>query len=601
MSNMESRLGEKSKNYLLFIIDSLNYSHLKESSIELMPFLNELKRKGIYCENMYSQAPYTEAAVMNLYCGQDVLQDNGYLFRFRDAKTTLFEEMRKAGYVTYYNSYQPQCHPSSIRRGIDYLYYNVGYDQDALWSYRLQHYADQYVVGSLTKNDYLILEEIFEDNFKEWIRFTEDVLKKDESTNMIINNAPDYNASEVKKLVESEFNKYKEDSDTYIEEVLSEGKRHRLFKIPAYVQKKKIQDRGVVEQIRKEMKPLFKRIQSMDIKLNLKNCKGLMHGPLRKFALMIKHPSKTTYKEFLKSGYLVVNELRDLDLFQRIDEDCDWFKNAPSARTHIDHYLNWAEKHKGEGKHFACIHIDDIHNPEEFFTYDSQDLDLIRSEIKEAEKVLNQIPKSYYGSLTHDLSLRYMDNVLRYLYRELERKGLLDNTCIAICADHGFSFSGNPLRDSFVINLYLENYNIPCVFTGTGLEPKEINGLRTSKDIPATICKLASGSVPKDFSGHSLTEEYKYEQVQIEYCGGGCPDLSRREIKLAAFDNSYFVGSLCKLDETLSSDNITEIYDLTNDPKQLHNLCKGKYDKEKAGRLVKHIRNRREDILRSRK
>ena len=54
------------KNYLLFIIDSLNYSHVKESKIELMPFMEQLKREGVYCESMYSQAPYTEAAVMNL-------------------------------------------------------------------------------------------------------------------------------------------------------------------------------------------------------------------------------------------------------------------------------------------------------------------------------------------------------------------------------------------------------------------------------------------------------------------------------------------------------------------------------------------------------
>ena len=109
----------KKKNYLFFIIDSLNYSHLKESSVNLMPFLQELKERGIYCDYVFSQAPYTEAAVMNLYCGQDVLQNNGYLFRFKDAKTTLFEEMQKAGYITYYNSYQPQCHPSSVRRGVD--------------------------------------------------------------------------------------------------------------------------------------------------------------------------------------------------------------------------------------------------------------------------------------------------------------------------------------------------------------------------------------------------------------------------------------------------------------------------------------------------
>ena len=587
------------KNYLLFIIDSLNYSHVKESKIELMPFLRQLKEEGLCCNYMFSQAPYTEAAVMNLYCGQDVLQDNGYLFRFKNAKMTLFEAMKAAGYITYYNSYQPQCHPSSIRRGIDYLYYNVGYDQGALWSYRLQHYSELFKAEKLTQKDMETLKEIFNDNFVEWLHFVEDIISQDESTDMIIKNAPLYDPNEVREKVSDEFALYNKDNEAYIKDVLLTGQAHRLFQIPAYIQNRKIQNRENTASIRAEMNPLFKRIKTMNVKLNLRNAKGIFKGPVRKLGQMLRHPNKHTYKDFLKSGYLVVNEIKDIDLFQRINEDCDCFKNAPSGRTHINHYLKWAEQHKDDGKHFACIHIDDIHNPEVFFTYDSEDMGLIREERQEAERLLDTIPKTYYGSLTHDLSLRYMDNVLRYLYGELERRGMLKNTCIVICADHGFSFSGNPLRDSFVINLFLENYNIPCVITGSGLEHRTINSLRTSKDIPATICKLATGRVPLTFSGHSLTENFEYQEVQIEYCGGGCPDLTRRELKIAAFDKSYFVGTFCSLKEKLDDEHITEIYDLTSDPKQLHNLRYKTYDEDKVTRLLHHIESRRSEIRRT--
>lgn len=584
------------KNYILFIIDSLNYSHVRESPITLMPFLEKLQEEGLYCNNMYSQAPYTEAAVMNLYCGQDVLQNSGYLFRFKNACSTIFEEMKKAGYITYYNSYQPQCHPSSVRRGIDYLYYNVGYDQEALWSYRILHYSNLFKSGKITSEDIRNLKEIFEDNFKEWLRFVDDLLNKDESTNMIINNAPNYDPTLVKQMVSLEYDSFKKAPEAYIDEILTIGKKHRFFQIPAFVQKGKIQDRRFVKLIRDEMTPLFKRIKKMNYKLNLKNCKGLIHGPLKKLVPFLKHPGKTTCKDFLKSCYLAVNELKDFDLFRRINDDCDFFKNAPSARTHINHYIRWAEQHKNDGAHFACIHIDDIHNPEIFFTYDSENMDLIRSEKCAAQELLDQIPKTYYGSLTHDLSLRYMDNVLRFFYEELDRKGMLDDACIAICADHGFSFSGNPLRDSFVINLYLENYNIPCIFTGTGLEHKLVSHLRTSKDIPATLCALACKKVPDNFTGHSLTEEYDYPVVQIEYCGGGCPDLTRRELKIAVFDKTFFVGTLCSLDEPLTISKVKEIYDLVSDPKQLKNLKNSSYNEEKVNSFLKHIEHRRIQI-----
>ncbi|WP_288887388.1 sulfatase-like hydrolase/transferase [uncultured Eubacterium sp.] len=584
------------KNYLLLIIDSLNYSHVKESSVELMPFLNQLKQNGLSCDNMFSQAPYTEAAVMNLYCGQDVLQNNGYLFRFRDSKTTIFEAMKNAGYITFYNSFQPQCYPSSLRRGIDYIYYNVGYDQSAFWSYRIQHYSNLYKKDEISKCDYEILIELFEDNFVEWLKFVSDIINNSESTSMIINNILDYDAREVERIVSDEFNKYKDSPEMYINEVLRLGKSHRLFQIPSFVQNNKIQNREMILKIKEEMTPLFKRIKSMDRKLNLRNCKGLFRGPCKKLCSMIRRPSKKTYKDFLKSGYLAVNELNDLDLFQRINENCDCFKNAPSGRTHLNNYLMWAKKHANDGNHFACVHIDDIHNPEVFFTYDTADLDLIKKEKNDALRLLDQIPSTYYGSLTHDLSLRYIDNVLKDFYSELESNGMMENLCITICADHGFSFSGNPLRDSFVINLYLENYNIPCIFTGTGLEKREIYELRSSKDIPATLCKLACDRIPDSFTGHSMTENYEYPEVQIEYCGGGCPDLSRREIKIAAFDKTYFVGTLCTLSDELVENKITEIYDLLEDPRQLHNLRQLKYDKEKVRKLLKFIEKRRKEI-----
>ena len=35
------------KRRLRLIIDSLNYSHVKESPVDLMPFLSELKKKGM--------------------------------------------------------------------------------------------------------------------------------------------------------------------------------------------------------------------------------------------------------------------------------------------------------------------------------------------------------------------------------------------------------------------------------------------------------------------------------------------------------------------------------------------------------------------------
>lgn len=585
------------KNILLFVVDSLNYSHIKKSNLDLMPFMEKLKKDAVYCEHIYSQAPYTEAALMGLYCGQDVLENGGYILRFKDAPQTIFDVMQQKGYVTFCNFYEPQCHPSSVRRGVDCLYNNVGYDPAALWPYRLKHFSEQLSQGTLEEKDYELLYEIINDNLTEWIKFTDCMLDNDESVQMIRDNSSNYNTKTVKNAVEAEYKDFIKNRKDYVNNILTRGTKHPFFHIPAYVQNNKVKKREIMGHVRKEFTPLFKRIRRMNFKLNMRNCRGILKGPIKKIWIFIKHPSAIRFKEFVKSSYLAVNQLFDLDLFKRIGKDYDIFKNAPSARKHVEFYINWAEEHKNAQPHFACLHVMDAHNPETFFTFDSDDQKLLDFEKKEAESILSQIPKNYYGSLTHELSLRYIDNTIKYMYDELERIGILKDTCVILTADHGFSFSGNPLRDSFVTNLYLENYNIPCVMTGTGYSARKVESLRMSKDIPATICTIADGKIVKEFSGHSILEDFEYEYNIIEYCGGGCPDLARRELKMAVYDKELFVGILCKLDEALSDKVITEVYDLKSDPLQLRNLVKDKYDKEKARKMLTMIEDRRRSII----
>lgn len=160
-----------------------------------MPFLNRLKEDGVSFENMYSQAPYTEAATMSIYCGQDVLNNGGYIRRFKDAPKTVFEAFREKGYTTYYNYFQPQCYPSSLRRGIDFPFYDVGFDLNALWSYRLYYYADLLKKNEMAEEDWKLLADLLEDNLREWILFAEHIRKKDETVNMIQDNAQNYNAA----------------------------------------------------------------------------------------------------------------------------------------------------------------------------------------------------------------------------------------------------------------------------------------------------------------------------------------------------------------------------------------------------------------------
>ena len=577
----------------------MNNTNIKSSNLNITPFLNELKKNNVYIDDMYSQAPYTEAANMGIYCGQDTLQNGGYMFRYKYAPKTIFEAMKEKGYRTYYNDFQPQCHISSVIRGIDDIYYSVGFDLGALWNYRLKHYSNLFKDGKLNGNDYTALYEIFNDNFIGWLHFVDNIIDIDKSIELIINNDPSYDATKVKKQVEYEYQLFNNNKKKYVDEVLLEGTNHRLFSIQPFRQVEKIKDRKFYKSIKHIFKPVCKKVRKYDFKFNKKNCKGIFKGANRKLFQFIKKPNAINLKNYVKASLLSINQLFDVDLYKRINKNYDYFKNAPSLKTHIDHYIKWRKNTTDPS--FCFMHVDDIHNPEVFFTYDTEDVELLKMEKEAAMDVLNNIPSDYTGSLSHDLSLRYIDGVIKYFYNEMEKNNFIENTIILICADHGFSFSGNPLRDSAVVNLYLENYNIPCIITGTGLENKKIEGLFESKDIPATLCYLADGIIPIEFSGKNVFVSKGYDKLIIEYCGGGCPDLSRRELKMAAFDKKLFVGCCLKLDEDLTFDKISELYDLEKDPKQLDNLI-NKYDNRQfVQEYIDLINKRKHEILVSNK
>lgn len=583
----------KKKNIVLLIIDSLNNTRIRQYGDILMPYFTSLKKEYCFCDSMYSQAPYTEAALMNLICGQDVLQNNGYLFRFKDAESTVFELMKENGYTTFFNTFQPQCYPSSVRRGIDRIYYDVGFDIRAFWSYRLSHYSDLLKKNELNKIDYVIISELLKDNFKEWIAFLDALINKDSSVEMIYENAGDYNAYDVKKRVKAEEERFIINEVSYINEVLSHGLAHRLFNIEAFNQITKIKDRRKTEINSLKFKSLYHSIWWKNIKRNFFSIPTLFYVTINSFIRFIQSPSPSNKKDFLKAAYYSLNHLIDFDLKERCNKNYDWFKNAPSIRTHIDHFFKWADEYQSEKPFFACVHVDDVHNPEIFLTYDTENDDIIRDELIIANNTLKNLPKGSKGSVTHDLSLSYIDNEFKYLIETLKSKKYGEDTSVIICADHGFSFSGNPIRESYVTNLYLENYNIPFLVVDKTLKNIEIKGLRESKDIPSFIVRMANEST---VAVNSLPE---YSSCTIEYCGGGCPDLSRRQIKLAAFNENYFVGTLCELHSELGKKQITEVYDLSDDPLQKKNLKSDQWDKERVSKLVSIIERRRKEIISS--
>mgnify|MGYP000530045945 FL=1 len=131
------------KNVLFIVIDSVTNDILfnKNTSSLCAPFLNELRKKSISGDKMFSEAPYTEAALMCLLGGIDTMDNGGYMERFKD-KTCVLEVFRNNGYKVFHNNYYPSIYPSYMAPGYDERKYIEGFQFSHIWDYRLKYYSE---------------------------------------------------------------------------------------------------------------------------------------------------------------------------------------------------------------------------------------------------------------------------------------------------------------------------------------------------------------------------------------------------------------------------------------------------------------------------
>ena len=101
------------KNLIFLVIDSVDQQRMEGSRRRPCPapFFQELKQNALWSDGMFSQGPYTEAALTSLLCGNDLLDGGGYLQRIK-YKRNVLEEFHSHGYETFVNHFAPQVIPA---------------------------------------------------------------------------------------------------------------------------------------------------------------------------------------------------------------------------------------------------------------------------------------------------------------------------------------------------------------------------------------------------------------------------------------------------------------------------------------------------------
>jgi arylsulfatase A-like enzyme len=250
-------------------------------------------------------------------------------------------------------------------------------------------------------------------------------------------------------------------------------------------------------------------------------------------------------------------------------------RKAVTSGMVADHAIRWVEQHSASSPQqpfFLFLHFFDVHydyNPPLPFarmfdrTYRGPatgNVDLVRAGMQQRD--VDHVVALYDGEIA------WVDWNIGRVVAELRARGLLDNTIIAITADHGEEFLDHGQSGHFK-TLYDEVLRVPLIirYPKKVAAGRQVAGQVRLMDVAPTLFSLAGIRLP-------------HSRVATEARGLGCllkPDAPAKATPLlpAFGDLKGEMASLRTADAKLIVNLRThreELYDLARDPYEKHNI-----------------------------
>lgn len=567
----------KNKNVIHIILDAYCAENInrKIGDKEVTPFLNKLISEGVYFSNLYSQAPYTEAAQVTLLGGKNTLEDGGYLFGNATVENIYLSEYQKKGYHTIF-SYSPYVYSKGYLRGVSDYVYTRFYSIEPLIIYRLNYFDELSKGGELSERHMKCCELIVREAFDCWMTQCESLIAKDESVDALLYWVDDI--EDIKKIyneLKNEYYVFENDSRKYINNLLRLGKNHplRLLNMK-YVQRKNLDNmdyllekyQSRLEEYQKKYTKIAKK-QVVDLNyvvgMIFRNRDGKNNclDTLRTYKHYYENKDVKEYLTRFNNTYKTEIGMQYLfDVFYDKIRQCDLKDEA----------------------YYSYIHVQDFHLPSVFHSVDTNDIDMLDREFEEAFLLLDRLDETYRGNIIADLSAHYCDLKIADFFNRL-RETLNNKFVFVVTADHGFPLYYNPPRPFIYNQTYEEAFHIPFIMWDG--ENKEINDKRYSYVDILEYEKFESG-IKKPYE----IEERKY--ILTEYAGPGCPDISNKPIWYTYIDETYRVSFECDLDHDINLDKIVSIHNLKKDPSQRKDLFKKKKNISELKNIIEIVNKR---------
>ena len=174
----------------------------------------------------------------------------------------------------------------------------------------------------------------------------------------------------------------------------------------------------------------------------------------------------------------------------------------------------------------------------------------------------------------YDAAIASIDDVIGRTLRQLQERGVLDNTVLVVTADHGEAFGEHGLM-THGNTLYLETLRVPLIIRYPGVVPagQRIDSAVSLADVPTTLLELARLS-DAGIGGRSLAEFWK---PSAEPAPRDIAAYLTKGLNVAAGNKNAEGSMTSRIDERFhyirNADGTEELYDYRNDPDETKNVA----------------------------
>ena len=580
-------------NAIWFFVDSVTWNSIGTNQAEVSPtpFLDSLKDKSITASKLYSHGPYTDAATHSLFTGRDCLDDFGYFFKLNTAPIHHYKAFHDAGYETYDFNYPFYIIGDDVAKYIDHSIYSNGFIYGSEWGGIYAYYHDIIKERPLDDDEHLLLKARIAVMFESWKRYLTDALTKPEAMMHHKEILKTYDAKAALDTLVAEEAKFNQAPIAYIDEFIAQGKEHVLVNLDNSGIETYIDNDFIDNYIEKKYGKFLDKIAWNNFRANVwKNMPSL-----KRVLYGLKRYIKTHNSDNLLFLQNYLGSLTTISLMRKRWKKKGW-QNQHTAHTIYHSGLELLKNRKNDKPFYIFFDVEEPHNDIAFFSYDTQDKQVIDEEMAIMQQYVDELSTNFKGNLLYLLSLRYSDYQLQKCCEELKRMGLWDTTTILVVADHGSSYTFNPIHNRRVNCFDDECYHIPMLIHHPGGKGVEITSYQYSKDVLPTFMDVLGLKPCKEFKGRSMLRETEPRPfVTSEYMGPGCPDMLKRKIWFSARDKEFLVAYKVGVYEDFDEGELSEVYDLTRDPEGIYNI-NDKIDRKRIDYLLQALKKRHFEI-----